>query len=287
VPINVQLQGTGNNKKFGPGSYIEFYGQPIDSLYTDRNIYTLGINTSGGLRSDVDNSAIPNSITLPYFMNTVTVESKLEYSFANPGDDPWFFKKIRAFTTQTVELPITLDGYVANPDPNSVVDTISYSLELWGGNDFPGDATLVPDHHVVVSVNNEQQADETFDGIVKREISGTLSSVEEGQNVISVTVPADTSHIADLINIEKWQITYPRHFQSDGSGLAFRAAGRKYEITGLDSDDVVVYRLADNGGLTQLNTLDTDCTNPGGCRVTFAGRLLCNNSRHIVNTKFL
>ena len=59
VPINVQLQGTGNNKKFGPGSYIEFYGQPIDSLYTDRNIYTLGINKSGGLRSDVDNSAIP------------------------------------------------------------------------------------------------------------------------------------------------------------------------------------------------------------------------------------
>ena len=259
------------SNKFGPGSYIEFYGESIKSLYTNRNIYTLSLNKSGGLRSEVDNSSIPSSPALSYFMKTETVEPKVEYSFGNPGDDPWFSKKIIAFNTKTVDLPITLEGYAPNPDPHSLDDAIHYSVSLWGGLDFPGNSATEPDHHVVIAVNDEQQADETFDGVVNREITGTLASIKQGLNTVSVTVPADTPYFADLIHIEKWQITYPKHFHTDGSGLAFRAAGTKYEVTGLDSDELVVYRRADNGVLTQLNTLDIDCVNPNDCSVNFAG----------------
>ena len=275
VPINVQPQGDGayneDSKIFGSGSYIEFYGEPINSLYTDHNIYTLSLNKSGGLRSDVDNSVISTSNALSYFMNTKTVEPKVEYSFSNPGDDPWFFKKIIAYSSKTVDLPITLKGYVTNPDPDSLDDTIHYSVSFWGGVDFPGSGTTEPDHHVAISINGDQLATERFDGIVNREITGTLANITEGLNTFSVTVLADTAFFVDVINIEQWQITYPKSFQSDGSGLAFKAAGTKYEVTGLDSEEVVVYRLAENGVLTKINTLDTNCTNPGDCRVTFAG----------------
>jgi uncharacterized repeat protein (TIGR01451 family) len=266
-----QFHNTLRSKKFGEGSYIEFYGEAINSLYTDRNIYTLSLNKSGGLRSDIDNSAIPASAALSYFMSTVIVEPKGEYSFANPGDDPWYSKRILAFNTKTVALPITLEGYVANPDPHSWNDAIRYSVSLWGGLDFPGNSTTQPDHHVIVAINGEQHADETFDGIINREITGTLASIKEGLNTISVTLPADTSYFADLVNIEKWQITYPKHFHADGSGLVFRAAGTKYQVTGLDSDELVVYRRADNGALTKLNTLDIDCVSSNDCRVGFAG----------------
>ena len=79
----------GGAKKFGAGSYIEFYGEALDTLYTDTNVYMLTVDRSTAKRVPNVQEVPTSSSTEPYYMATLTRNLQKQYSFTAPQGDPW------------------------------------------------------------------------------------------------------------------------------------------------------------------------------------------------------
>jgi hypothetical protein len=143
--------------------------------------------------------------------------------------------------------PFQIDG-LAN---SSSAQTIQ--LVVWGATDYPN---IDPDHHLLVRVNGVPVADEYFDGIVEKIIDITLpaGTLHEGENLIELTLPKDNGEQYDLINLDKFSVTYPRTFTAQNGKLTFTDAGKSFTVTNLPSQDVTVYRI-DPKGVTRLNKM--------------------------------
>ncbi len=78
VPIYVA-----GGDSFGPGSYFEFYGQGLDTLYTDTNVYKLEVNAASAQRIAEDQTRTERKVRpAAYYMETVAVEN-------NVNTDTW------------------------------------------------------------------------------------------------------------------------------------------------------------------------------------------------------
>ncbi len=151
VPITVNSPGT-----FGPGSTIEFYGQALDTLYTNTNVYTLWMDQASALRVNEDTTpADPLATPASYYMETALVNNNKGYDELSTTGDPWFDTRMVAYTS-----PVVGTTRSAWTITRTGAATPSLQVNVYGGTDFPGS----PDHHVVMSFNGTQVADQTFDG---------------------------------------------------------------------------------------------------------------------------
>ncbi|MBS4061487.1 MAG: hypothetical protein KG029_13895, partial [Bacteroidetes bacterium] len=238
VDVPIHMVG---KAKFGPGSYFEFYGEALDTLYTDTNIYTVQVNTAAVKRVQTSNVVSRTRLAIPSFY-TETLAVNRQRAFANyaPGDDNWYDTSMLVYTTpKSWNFPFTVTGLA------DVGATASLELVVWGVTNWEQS----PDHHLLVSVNGEQLADEYFDGLVEKTIKLTLPAglLREGANTLTLTLPGDTGFRWDMVNLDKFSVSYPRAFRAESGRLTFTAKGDTFRVTNLPTKDVVVYRLTKSG----------------------------------------
>ncbi len=243
VPIRVV-----SGSSFGPGSYLEFYGQGLDTIYTDTNVYVLWRDQANALRAVEDSTAPDLGVVPPaYYMETTLINNQNNYDFGAPGSDPWYdsFYLVYRNAPESVDSTITLDNLVSGPSS-------TLKVKLWGLTDFRSST----DHHVVVKFNGVTAADQWFDGFAAPLINAPLASniVQDGVNVMTIALPADLpSDVAyDMMELDYYSITYPRAFVARTDGLTFTAAAPVFQVVGLQSSNVVAYRLT-NGSVTFLS----------------------------------
>ena len=96
VPVYVNTP----TEAFGPGGFIEFYGEALDTIYTDTNIYTLQVSDAPVEKIQSDNTA-PNMDLVPPVSYTETLEVNNQRAYANyaPGNDAWYDTSMLAYTT--------------------------------------------------------------------------------------------------------------------------------------------------------------------------------------------
>jgi protocatechuate 3,4-dioxygenase beta subunit len=259
VPIHVQSA----QPTFGPGAFIEFYGEGLNTLYTDANIYTLRVDASRARRVALDSTSAPTTVQpAPFYLDTVTVERNRSYNFSAPGNAPWYDTRMMAQTTPvTGSFAVTLDGYLAGAAP------VRLNLEVWGGNDWP----TTPDHHLVVRFNEVLIADARFDGLKAYTLDQQLpaGAARAGSNAIRLTLPGDSGTDADILYLNRYSVTYPRDFSARRNRLTFAAAGQAFRVTGLAYNTVVVYRLTNNGPVRLTGVRITGTS--GAYQATFPG----------------
>jgi uncharacterized repeat protein (TIGR01451 family) len=261
VPIHVEARG-----KFGPGSYLEFYGEALDTLYTDTNVYTVQvINNSLGNDGRVSQANQPvnnRAQSVPSYLDTLVVNEQRTFVNYAPGNDNWYHTSMMVYTTpKSWNFPFTITGLADG--------TAATSLELvvWGVTDWPES----PDHHLRVSVNGVQLANEYFDGLVEKTFILSLPSglLREGVNTLTLTLPGDTGVSWDMVNLDKFSVAYPRIFRAEEGRLTFTAAGDVFKVTNLPANDVSIYRLT-AGGVARLSTVNIT-REAGAFSATFAG----------------
>ncbi|MDD2921320.1 MAG: C25 family cysteine peptidase, partial [Anaerolineales bacterium] len=270
TPIFIQGQSDANLRdKFGAGAYIEFYGQALDTLYTDTNIYTVQVSATPTPRIPRVSGA-PKANPLPASFNeTVKVNNQRAFSSSAPGADPWYDTRMFALadtadTTYTHDwsYPFQVTGLANTSTPQTL------TLVVWGMTDWP---SANPDHHVKVSVNGTAVADETFNGTVEKVIKVTLpaGTLHEGENTLQINVPCDLGVSYDIVNLDKFAVAYPRRYQARNGRLEFTAAGKVFRVLNLPDKNVEVYRIDRKGivRLTQLKVIPTGKT----FAVAFAG----------------
>ncbi|MBP9501124.1 MAG: DUF11 domain-containing protein [Candidatus Promineofilum sp.] len=271
--------------RFGPGAFIEFIGQGLDTLYTDTNVYRLVVNCAMASRvTAVQARPSPSATVAPYYMETVRVENNKAYSYLSPNGDPWY----DYFLAATPGRPASKSATVALSDPvaqdaagNPLSATVTY--DIWGSSErIAGN-----DHHATLTANGQLIADQWFDGNTAVALSGQLTNF--GDSVaLTLKAPGDHSGVggvanfADVFTVEAWSVTYPRAFRAVDGRLDFEASADAlaFKVTGLDSDQVVIYRL--NGGRpARLNGVKVTADGNGAYSASFAGG---KNDTYFVST---
>ncbi len=131
----------------------------------------------------------------------MVVNNQKAYANYAPGDDAWYDTSMLVYTTpKSWNFPFQVNG-LADPSASATLE-----LVVWGVTDWPQS----PDHHLLVSVNGIPVADETFDGLVEKTLKITLpaGTLHEGTNTLQLTLPGDTGVQYDLINLDKFSVTY-------------------------------------------------------------------------------
>ncbi|MCO5193104.1 MAG: C25 family cysteine peptidase [Anaerolineae bacterium] len=261
VPITV----TGGNI-IGPDTVFEFVGQPLNTLYSQTNVYTLQINPAMAVRVLRDNRRIPSDVPEPYYLATTTIERESDYSFLAPNGDPWYDTWMMAYGNsfeQDFDLPV--DRFVAD-GPIPMLHINAYGLTDW--------PAPIDDHQLQVRLNDDLLADITFDGLVSQQLDLPMPTdlLQEGDNIVTLTVPqpVDPAILWDISVLNSYGITYPRAFVTQGETLTFTAAGAVFEVDGLASPDIVVYRVS-AAGVARLQRLAVTDNGDGGYRVKFRG----------------
>ncbi len=256
VPIYV-----GGGDTFGPGSYFEFYGQGLDTLYTGTNVYKLQVDAALARSVDVD-MRFANRKAKPasYYMETVELENNVTYGYLASNGDPWYDKLM--FTTTSLEFTrdLVVDNYV-NAAPSVL------TAEMWGMTDLANPTQ----HHVQLALNGQAAADATFKGQAVKIVSEQVpaGSVQEGVNTVTFTMPNDQGGEWDMAALEMVGLTYPRAFVARDGKLDFSGASDAFRVTDLDSSQIVAYRV-DGSTPTRLDRIKIR-SNGGTYSATFAG----------------
>lgn len=246
---------------FGPGAWFEFYGEALDTLYSDTAVYQLLLDDQQALRIALD-SRPPTGQGPGSHRETRTFERERTYSFAAPNGDPWYDTRLLAYTT-----PTTATFSLTAPDlvPGG---PITLTVNLWGGTDWPGNG---PDHHVVAAINGVELAEASFNGIAGQTIEAAVPPglLHDGANTLALVLPGDTGVAWDAVMLDSYSVSYPRAFQATADRLRFSAMGASFTVSELSSADVAVYR-AENNGPVRLSPV-TDNGPDGTYLASFAG----------------
>jgi len=241
VPVPIFVGGGG---KFGPGSYIEFWGEALDTLYTKTNVYRLATGVKKAARAVIDTAAAAG-VTAPTYDETRNFERNRTYAYWSDANDPFYDTSMRVFTTPgQTSFPFTIDGLDATGGDARL------RVVLYGTTSI---AQIDPDHHVQFLVNGAMVGEVWFDGNNGAVFEGAVPSTTlvEGANMLVLRQPADTGASMDIVVLDEFSVTYPRVFRAIGGSLAFRRAAESFAVNGLPAADVVAYRR-DGSTLTRL-----------------------------------
>ncbi len=258
VPMRVESpQG-----RFGPGGWLEFLGEAMESLYTETQVYRLVVDAAQALRPAVDHKPVnPRAVAPTSYLETLAVGQDRLYSFGSPNGDPWFDARLLASSQPAEKVyRFELDGYL--PDQRAP----ELRVELWGVTDWPA----APDHHAEVSVNATVVAEALFDGLSEQTLKATLTGLSaDGSEELVVRLPHDTGVGFDLVHVEGFSIIYPRAVIARDGRLRLEASSKVLEVRGMPSPKAVVYRLED-GQLTRIDALQSTLE-ADGYRLRFNG----------------
>lgn len=235
--------------RFGPGSYFEFWGQGVDTIYTRTNVYRLLTGQKKPARAGVS-TATATGAAAPSYLEKRHFERNLGYAMWSPSTDPFYDSMVWAFSSASNwPYNFDLDGLVPPGGGARLRVTLS-GLTSW--------ADKSPDHHVQVLLNETLVEDRTFDGSATLVVDAPLPAglLVEGTNTLTLRVMGDTGVPYDFMTLEHYEVTYPRAFAAQSGSLGFTASGGRFEVTGLPTAQVAAYRR-DGSALTRLAAATT------------------------------
>lgn len=239
----IAIRVTGEaDARLDPTDSLMFYGQAINTRYTDTNVYWLTYGGAKGLRmaGRPSQSVGPEAVA---FRNTVHLEQNLNYIPSlpkQPGYDHWYGQRIDAFPAGTPrwrDYPVSLSRVASGSA------TASLEVQLAGNIDGV--------HHLRLYVNGQKVHDGSWSGrtLYRKSVDFPQTLLAEGNNTIRVELANDTPGQAfDQIFVDWLEVSYQRTYRADGDQLAFGgdATGpQQYRLTGFTTNSVEVFDVTD------------------------------------------
>jgi hypothetical protein len=226
-PVAFQVVGQGKNRA------LRFYGQaPALAAYTGQNVYWLAPTSAGAagpaaiaVRSAAPSGAaavvsVTNVVTPTAVVSaTVRAEEQKHYDgMAAAGEDRWLWQSI--FAPVEIQVPVQA--------PHAAAGEAMLRVRLVANSSAPVD----PDHHLILSVNGTQIADEKWDGAGPHVITATVPGgvVRPGENTVTLKAPGDTGAPADSALLDWVELTYPRELMLDEGELIFAGQAATYDL---------------------------------------------------------
>ena len=225
-PTNLQLTFQGETQPLWTNhDTIFFYSEPPNNSFTTKNFYILSKNGSNSWQPNTTYSSSEHTQTTAYSV-TKHIEENQNYQ-PKSLDSPWLDQKIIA--PQTITIPITLDAVSTGAG--------KLQVRLWGQTQ----THLSPDHHIQLSLNGHQIADQTWDGQTAQTITAPIpaNALITGENILEITAPGDTEAAVDIVFLDWVEITYQRETQPQGDVLIFAGEDTPLWLGGFKSAPTV------------------------------------------------
>lgn len=246
----------------GNDSFLQFFAQTSQSIYSNNNSYWLVADNKIDKELDWQNKIIsetektkpvefpelsPSIENLPegnYYAIERQEENKVYQPLVQEGDH-WFWKTLQAPSNVSYEFSLS----------SLSAGTSLIRLMFWSGTE----ASVNPDHHAILSINGKNIADEYWDGkgthLLEKEISNDL--LNEGSNSITINAPGEAGVIADVINLNWFEIVYPRQPRALNDRLFFAGTGKPIQLSGF-SGSIKIFDVTDFLNPKLIETVTAD-----------------------------
>lgn len=241
---------------FDAQDVVLFFGQGVDTRYTDTNVYWLTYGGAAGLRMPVRNSVAGGTAATSFF-SSVEKEDNLTYDSDLPelaGYDHWWGQTITAAGAgKTASLNISV------ATPQMATGSLSATVSV-----FLGGVTETGSHHVRLYVNPTSHPDSvwngTWDGPTAHLISATfpqsyLSST--GENTVKIELINDTvGRPADIVRVDWLKVGYQRQYVTLNDRLIFGGdapGARRYNVAGFSTADIELYDVTVPGRAARID----------------------------------
>ena len=204
---------------FGSKAAIEFYGEGLDSPYSDKRVYWLVVGDLPGKRIQEQPVAEGVGLQPQSFPRTIELKPRTTYFAALLRENTDNFFGALVSTTPVDQVLEAVD--VAS----SAVDDARLEVVLQGV--MAGAA-----HDVTVTVNGANLGDLNFTGQDEGKISlrVPLHALHEGANTITLTAQAGED---DLSLVDYIKLTYPHSYTAESDSLKFTGeAGERMAVKG-------------------------------------------------------
>ncbi len=211
---------------------LYFYGQSLDTMYSEENVYWLGLGAGLSMGS-VDATPFANGAA--YYMRREHIEKNVfaaTLASKNPDSDFWYWSSLMAsypeYAVGTYDFDATA---VATAGAPAEID-----VQVYGATSNS--------HRVRVRVNGVAVGEGTFEDIggstVRVELDPSL--LVEGTNEIRVEAVLEPGTAFDVVYVDSLDVSYPRRHEATGSALSFRSteSGGAVWVDGLPAMDATV-----------------------------------------------
>ncbi|MBN1268455.1 MAG: DUF11 domain-containing protein, partial [Kiritimatiellae bacterium] len=248
------------------GEGLYFYGEKLDSIYTDRNVYWLGYGR--GKPHETAEGHWPAAAPGGVFQDTIHVEENhlsVTAVVDDPEEDFWMWGYVfgGAPGSDTHAMDVVLPDAAATGSASVVV-------KLQGGSR----SGVSPEHHVRVRVNGIEAGEATWTGTAACRFEAALdaSLLVEGTNRVEVQALLGEGVPYSVVYVDCADIRYPRHYRARGGALKVRGDGNAViTVGGFGSGDISVVEVTQPHALGMMRGASVEADGTGGqWRVSFA-----------------
>ena len=204
VEVDILVEGE-SDSVFDSSDYILFYGQKVNTKYSDINAYWLSWGAEKGNRMDANASTPTGTGDVPTdFQTTQHVEVDTEYfndMVSGQSKDHWYWGWIDAYYSPAYT---DFETEMANLGSGSHTITIRGLMKGY---------TAVPNHHTLIYLNGQKIADHSFPAGSEYSFDFAVqqSILLEGKNTLRVECPLDNGITLDEILFNWFEIDYYRY----------------------------------------------------------------------------
>jgi len=275
---------TSNNQTFGTSDYILFYGEALDTDYTDTNVYWLSWGGDYGRRMAEIEGKPRSAPLLQNHYRKDHFEENNEYWISMPdgeGKDHWFWERINAGEKKsyTFNLNKPVDGS----------QKAKVKVTLYGRTSTGRD----PDHHVIILVNRERFGQVFFDGQTQcvRVFEIAHSKLKPGANIMEVKAAKETGLFGSIF-LNHFDVEYYDNFVAEDNLLSFdiNASGRRrIQVSNLSHESIEVFDITNHDAVKRVfNPATTGAGGWGGNSLAPQGSYKVSFERNFNgNEKFL
>jgi len=222
---------------------LVFYGQESSSLYSRENVYWLVRGDTLPKRlgwMEMPNNTAPDisdsdnlfgyhvDLEMPAgsIWAAVHLEENKHYQPLVVEGDHWFWESLTA--------PKSIDFQV---DLDVIQGTEGWiGVSVWANTEAPVD----PDHRLLINVNDQPVADESWDGKGWHLIQAVLPSgvLKTGGNVIAITAPGVEGVIADIVQLDWIEIHTIHNSVAKADRLVFDGSGEELTMSGFNQQPI-------------------------------------------------
>ncbi|MBW1743934.1 MAG: hypothetical protein JRJ47_11000, partial [Deltaproteobacteria bacterium] len=218
---------------------IYFYGQGIDSIYTNENIYWLSRGRGLGMQRMRGGGPAPAWGDECFTRTVHAEEDRLAATtlYSDPQEDYWLWDYVIAGGDEK-SFSIRTDWVCQGSD------TALLSVFLKGLTDTDTD----PDHHVVVSINGTEVAEDYWDGTDAHEMFVTFdwALLNEGENAVEIYGLSDTGAPYSIFCVDSFDLTYQSYYHATDNKLLFHGDENfVVTVSGFTAPDILILDVTD------------------------------------------
>jgi hypothetical protein len=242
-----------SRNEFGPGSYIEFWGElPSypDALYVDEYVYRVTVDASSVVNGRTVAQRLVSGSSPDFYFGSFKVNEDNAYNMSSPLNDPWHAARLRSDrASQREYLTDVWVGESFRPGVDGRLEVV-----VAGGVRFP----VSPAHHVRVFFNDVEVRDVKFGPGEIRRIEAEIPAglIQSGANQVRVFLPGETEAPVDLVYVDTVELFYPREFSMVDGRLLLSdlEPGQRISVSGVPARSRAEVYAWDGDNLINVRT---------------------------------